>query len=71
MLPQLNRKQLLKDWLFTVSLTAVCLQGSSAGSAPPLAPSLVEEEAEEEQNDSKPPASVSPRPEHAEPVSGT
>lgn len=67
----LTGKQLLKDWLLPVPLTAVCLQGSPAGSAPPLAPSLAEEEAEEEQNDKKPPALVHPRPERAEPVSGT
>ena len=68
---QLKRKQLLKDWQLPVSLTALCLQGSTAGSARPLAPSLVEEEAEEEQKDTKAPAAVPPRPEDAEPVSGT
>ncbi|KAF4792638.1 hypothetical protein TURU_119567 [Turdus rufiventris] len=42
--------------------------GSTAGSARPLAPSLVEEEAEEEQKDTKAPAAVPPQPEDAEPL---
>ncbi|XP_058681825.1 serine/threonine-protein kinase PAK 3-like [Poecile atricapillus] len=40
----------------------------SFGSAPPLAPSLVEEEAEEEQDHIKPPAAAPPRPQQAEPL---
>ncbi|XP_071281561.1 serine/threonine-protein kinase PAK 3-like [Agelaius tricolor] len=41
--------------------------GSTAGSAAPLAASVMEEEAEEEQRNIKPPAAVPPQPEHAEP----
>ncbi|XP_066195649.1 serine/threonine-protein kinase PAK 3-like [Sylvia atricapilla] len=44
------------------------LQGSTAGSAPPLTPSLVEEEAEEEQNNIKAAAAVPSQPEFAEPL---
>nr|XP_030114212.3 serine/threonine-protein kinase PAK 3-like isoform X1 [Taeniopygia guttata] len=65
---QHSRKQLRKDWLFPVSLTSVCLQGSAAGSAPRLAGTVTEGEAEEEQNSIKPPAAVPPQAELAEPL---
>ncbi|XP_054141433.1 serine/threonine-protein kinase PAK 3-like [Melozone crissalis] len=45
-----------------------CPLGSTAGSAAPLAASVIQEEAEEEQRNIKPPASVPPQPELAEPL---
>ncbi|XP_054147585.1 olfactory receptor 14J1-like [Melozone crissalis] len=42
--------------------------GSTAGSAAPLPGSVIEEEAEEEQRNIKPPAAVPPQPECAEPL---
>ncbi|XP_059730141.1 serine/threonine-protein kinase PAK 3-like [Haemorhous mexicanus] len=45
-----------------------CPLGSTAGSVAPLAPSVTEEEAEEEQRNIKPPAVVPPQPERAEPL---
>nr|XP_054508798.1 serine/threonine-protein kinase PAK 3-like [Agelaius phoeniceus] len=45
-----------------------CPLGSTAGSAAPLAASVIEEEAEEQQRNIKPPAAVPPQPELAEPL---
>ncbi|XP_032940475.1 serine/threonine-protein kinase PAK 3-like [Catharus ustulatus] len=66
-------RHLTRGWRQTCPLvsgkgTCDVAGGSRAGSAPPLALSLVDKEVEEEQKDIKPPAAAPPQPEPAEPL---